>query len=59
MLRCIYRLTDSRKLVTTAKLERPPQKGSRIELNRQPYTVDAVFQEGNTVTVSVSEYRMS
>jgi hypothetical protein len=56
MIRCTYRLTHSRTVVATARLERLPQKGSRIELNYQQYLIDAVSQEGDTVTVSVSEF---
>lgn len=56
MVRCTYRLTQSRTVVSTAKLERLPQKGSRVELNYQQYMVDAVSQEGDTVTVSVSKH---
>ena len=54
MLRCTYRLTVSRTVVTRGKLNRLPHKGDVLTLNNEQYVVDKVQQEGASVTISVS-----
>ena len=54
MLRCTYRLTDTRTVVTRRKIERLPHKGDVINLHNEQYIVDKVQQEGPSATISVS-----
>ena len=53
MLRCTYRLTTTRAVVSQAKLNALPHAGDRITLNNQAYLVDRVSQEGVSATISV------
>lgn len=53
MLRCTYRLTDKRTVVSQAQLNSLPHSGDRITLNNQAYTVDKVTQEGTSATIAI------
>lgn len=53
MLRCTYRLTDERTVVSQAQLDSLPHAGDRVTLNNQAYVVDKVTQEGPRATIAV------
>ncbi len=54
MLRCTYRLTDTRTVVARGKVDRLPHKGDLINLDNERYIVEKVQQEGPSATISVS-----
>ncbi len=53
MLRCTYRLTDNRTVVSQAKLPALPRSGDQIMLNNLRYQVDKVNREGDAATIYV------
>lgn len=53
MLRCTYRLSETRVVIAQAKVERLPDSGDHVTVNQQQYVVDRVRREGVVATVSV------